>query len=43
MELFKIVSNNVVKNSRQEKPDRYEIIGSVVAVIGAVIIFYSPR
>jgi small multidrug resistance family-3 protein len=27
----------------KKKPDRYEIIGSVVAVIGAVIIFYSPR
>ena len=33
----------MVKNSRQEKPDRYEIIESVVAVIGSVIIFYSPR
>jgi small multidrug resistance family-3 protein len=27
----------------KKKPDRYEIIGSVVAVMGAVIIFYSPR
>jgi small multidrug resistance family-3 protein len=27
----------------RKKPDRYEIIGSVIAVIGAVIIFYSPR
>jgi small multidrug resistance family-3 protein len=27
----------------RKKPDRYEVIGSVVAVIGAVIIFYSPR
>jgi small multidrug resistance family-3 protein len=27
----------------KKKPDRYEIIGSMVAVIGAAIIFYSPR
>jgi small multidrug resistance family-3 protein len=27
----------------RKKTDRYEVIGSVVAVIGAVIIFYSPR
>lgn len=27
----------------KKKPDRYEIIGSVVAVIGAAIIFYAPR
>jgi small multidrug resistance family-3 protein len=27
----------------KKKPDRYEIIGSAVAVIGATIIFYSPR
>lgn len=27
----------------KKKPDRYEIIGSTVAVMGAVIIFYSPR
>jgi small multidrug resistance family-3 protein len=27
----------------KKKPDRYEIIGSVVAVIGALIIFYAPR
>jgi small multidrug resistance family-3 protein len=27
----------------KKKPDRYEILGSVVAVIGAVIIFYTPR
>jgi len=25
------------------KPDRYEIIGSIVAVIGAIVIFYAPR
>jgi small multidrug resistance family-3 protein len=27
----------------KKKPDRYEIIGSIVCVIGALIIFYSPR
>jgi small multidrug resistance family-3 protein len=27
----------------KKKPDRYEIIGSIVAVIGAVVIFYAPR
>jgi len=27
----------------RKKPDRYEIIGSVVCIIGASIIFYSPR
>lgn len=27
----------------KKKPDRYEIIGSVVAVIGALVIFYAPR
>lgn len=27
----------------RKKPDRYEVIGSVIAVGGAVIIFYSPR
>jgi small multidrug resistance family-3 protein len=27
----------------KEKPAKYEIIGSVVAVLGAAIIFYSPR
>jgi small multidrug resistance family-3 protein len=27
----------------KKKPDRYEVIGSFVAVIGAVIIFYAPR
>jgi small multidrug resistance family-3 protein len=26
-----------------KKPDRYEIIGSIVAVVGALIIFYAPR
>ena len=27
----------------KKRPDRYEIIGSLVVVFGAVIIFYSPR
>ena len=27
----------------KKKPDRYEVIGSLIAVLGAVIIFYSPR
>lgn len=27
----------------KKKPDRYETIGSVVAVIGALVIFYAPR
>jgi small multidrug resistance family-3 protein len=27
----------------RKKPDQYEVIGSVVAIMGAVIIFYSPR
>jgi small multidrug resistance family-3 protein len=27
----------------KKKPDRYEIVGSLVAVLGAVIVFYAPR
>jgi small multidrug resistance family-3 protein len=27
----------------KKKPDGYEIIGSIVAVIGAIVIFYAPR
>lgn len=27
----------------KKKPDRYEIIGSCIAVLGAMIIFYAPR
>jgi small multidrug resistance family-3 protein len=27
----------------RKRPDRYEIIGSIVAVIGAAVIFYAPR
>lgn len=26
-----------------KKPDRYEVIGSLTAVLGAIIIFYAPR
>lgn len=25
------------------KPDKYEIIGALIALIGAIIIFYAPR
>jgi small multidrug resistance family-3 protein len=27
----------------KKKPDKYEIVGSIVAIIGAVIMFYGPR
>lgn len=27
----------------KKKPDMYEVIGSIVAVAGAAIIFYAPR
>jgi small multidrug resistance family-3 protein len=27
----------------KKKPDRYEIIGSIVAIVGALVIFYGPR
>ncbi|MGH9952983.1 MAG: YnfA family protein [Nitrososphaeraceae archaeon] len=27
----------------KKKPDRYEIIGSLTAILGAIIIFYAPR
>ena len=27
----------------KKKPDGYEILGSIVAVVGALIIFYAPR
>ena len=27
----------------KKRPDKFEIIGSIVAVMGAVIIFYGPR
>jgi small multidrug resistance family-3 protein len=27
----------------KKKPDRYEVIGAIVAVIGTLVIFYAPR
>ena len=27
----------------KKRPDRYEILGSLIAFIGALIIFYAPR
>lgn len=27
----------------RKRPDRYEIMGSIIAVIGAAVIFYAPR
>jgi small multidrug resistance family-3 protein len=27
----------------KKKPDKYEIIGSLVAILGAAIIFYAPK
>jgi small multidrug resistance family-3 protein len=27
----------------KKKPDRFELIGSLIAIVGAVIIFYAPR
>jgi small multidrug resistance family-3 protein len=27
----------------KKKPDKYEIIGSIVAIVGALVIFYAPR
>jgi small multidrug resistance family-3 protein len=27
----------------KKRPDRYEIIGSLVAVVGSSIVFYAPR
>jgi small multidrug resistance family-3 protein len=27
----------------KKRPDRYEIIGSIVSIIGALIIFHGPR
>jgi small multidrug resistance family-3 protein len=27
----------------KKKPDRFEIIGSLIAISGAIIIFYTPR
>ena len=38
--LFSILWEIVVDKKRS---DRYEVIGSFVAVFGAIIIFYAPR
>jgi small multidrug resistance family-3 protein len=27
----------------KKRPDSYEIIGSIVAIMGALVIFYGPR
>lgn len=27
----------------KKRPDRYEVIGSLIALLGALIIFYAPR
>jgi small multidrug resistance family-3 protein len=27
----------------KKKPDRFEVIGSLIAICGAIIIFYTPR
>ncbi|MDQ3868978.1 MAG: hypothetical protein M3250_05410, partial [Thermoproteota archaeon] len=27
----------------KKRPDRYELLGSLIAFIGALIIFYAPR
>jgi small multidrug resistance family-3 protein len=27
----------------KKRPDRYEIIGGLIAVVGALVIFYAPR
>jgi small multidrug resistance family-3 protein len=27
----------------KKRPDKYEILGSLIALLGAVVIFYSPR
>jgi drug/metabolite transporter superfamily protein YnfA len=27
----------------KKKPDKYEIISSIVAIVGALVIFYAPR
>lgn len=27
----------------KKKPDRYEVIGSLTAILGAIIVFYAPR
>ena len=27
----------------KKNPDRYEVIGSLTSILGAIIIFYAPR
>lgn len=27
----------------KKKPDRYEIVGSLIVLVGAAVIYYSPR
>jgi drug/metabolite transporter superfamily protein YnfA len=34
---------NSVATVDKKKPDRYEILGSLIVVIGATIILYAPR
>lgn len=41
--IFYYFFNIVGDVGRQKRPDKFEIIGSMVAVLGAVIIFYAPR
>ncbi|MFZ0220275.1 MAG: hypothetical protein WCC17_10205 [Candidatus Nitrosopolaris sp.] len=40
-----VVLSSIVWGAMVDKknPDRYEILGSLIAVIGAAIIFYAPR
>jgi small multidrug resistance family-3 protein len=35
--------NFMGSDNRQKRPDRYEIIGGIIVLVGASIIFYSPR
>jgi drug/metabolite transporter superfamily protein YnfA len=41
--IFYYFFNIVGDFGRQKRPVKFEIIGSMVAVLGAVIIFYAPR
>jgi hypothetical protein len=41
--VFYYFFNIVGDVGRQKRPEKFEIIGSMVAVLGAVIIFYAPR
>ena len=38
-----IISSIVWGMIVDKKPDRFEVIGSLVAICGAIIIFYTPR